>query len=41
MDDKTVIGRGDDGYQIYSVSPSKIQLGQAIVGNYFLRLNKF
>ena len=36
-DNKTVIGRGDDGYQIYSVSQSNIQL----VGYYLSRLNKF
>ena len=40
-DDKTVIRCDDDGYQIYSVSPSNIQLGQALLEYYLSRLNKF
>ena len=37
-DDKTVIAFGHDGYQIHSVSPSNIQLGQTLVEYYWFRL---
>ena len=40
-DDKKVNARGDDGYQVYSVSASNIQLGEALVGYCLPRLNKF
>ena len=40
-DNKTVIGRDNNGYQIYSASPSNIHLGQALAGYYLSRLNIF
>ena len=40
-DDKTVTGRGDNGYQMYSVLPSNIRLGQVLAGCYLPQLDKF
>ena len=39
--DKKVNAGGDDGYQVYSVSASNIQLGETFVGYCLPRLSKF